>query len=137
MDRPNSSSQYKRVLEYAKPDSNKTRGFISSQKLWSCDCWWIANCVFKVNLLFFPCDKVKVFAEVFPDLDDSSSYLFDNNNFKVDHVSVEMFKKVIITLDFSKASDLDYIQFVVLKKWGETVIPGHYLAFQIDLGPNL
>ena len=70
----------------------------------------------KVNLLFFPCDKVKVFAEVFPDLDDSSSYLFDNNNFKVDHVSVEMFKKVIITLDFSKASDLDYIQFVVLKK---------------------
>lgn len=91
----------------------------------------------KVNLLFFPFDKVKVFAEVFPDLDNSSSYLFDNNNFKVDHVSVEMFKKVIITLDFSKASDLDYIQFVVLKKWGETVIPGHYLAFQIDLGPNL
>ena len=37
----------------------------------------------KVNLLFFPCDKVKVFAEVFPYLD-----LFDNNNFKLDHINL-------------------------------------------------
>ena len=42
----------------------------------------------KVNLLFFPFDKVKVFAEVFPYLDDSSSYLFDNSNFKLDHINL-------------------------------------------------
>ena len=85
------SNRCKRVLEAAKlAYANKTKEFITSQKLGSCDFWWIANSVPNKGKSAIPAlfngpdvlssatDKAKLFAENFSmnfNLDDLGIFL--------------------------------------------------------------
>ena len=129
------SNHWKRVLEAAKlADFNKTKEFITSQKLGSWDFWQIANSVLNKGksaipplfndpeVLLSASDKVKLFAENFSEnssLDDSGISLPvfpSRTNLKLHNISVtpKMVKKVITNLDMSKASGPDCIPVVVL-----------------------
>ena len=126
----------KRVLEAAKlAYGNKTKEFITSQKLGSRDFWQIANSVLNkgksaiptlfnnLEVLSSASDKAKLFAENFSknsNLDDSGISLPvfpSRTNLKLHNISVtrKMVKKVITNLDLSKASVPDCIPVVVLK----------------------
>ena len=126
----------KRVLEAAKlAYPNKTKEFITSQKLGSRDFWRIANSVLNKGKSAIPSlfngpevypsasDKAKLFAENFSlnsNLDDSVVYLPvfpSRTNLKLHNISVtpKMVKKVVMNLDLSKASGPDCIPVVVLK----------------------
>ena len=126
----------KRVLEAAKlAYANKTKEFITSQKLGSCDFWWIANSVPNKGKSAIPAlfngpevlssatDKAKLFAENFSmnyNLDDSGISLLvfpSRNNLKLRNISVthKMVRKVIMNLDLCKASSPNCIPVVVLK----------------------
>ena len=126
----------KRVLEAAKlAYANKTKEFITSQKLGSCDFWWIANSVPNKGKSAIPAllngpevlssatDKAKLFAENFSmnyNLDDSGISLPvfpSRKNLKLRNISVthKMVRKVIVNLDLCKASSPNCIPVVVLK----------------------
>ena len=114
------------------------QGSITSQKLGSWDFWRIANSVlnkgksatpplFKTSeVLSSASDKAKLFAENFPensnlDVSGISLPVFASRaNHKPHNISVtpKMVKKVIMNLDFSKASGPDCIPIVVLKNCG-------------------
>ena len=109
--------------------ANKTKASITSQKLGSQDFWRIANSVLNKGKSATPplfnsqevlpsaSDKVKLSSEIFSknyNLDDSgiSLPLFPSRtNLKLHNISVtrKMVKKVIMSLDLSKASDPDCI----------------------------
>ena len=126
----------KRVLESAKlAYANKTKESISSQKFDSRDFWQIANSVLSKGksaipplfngseVLSFASDKAKLFAANFSmnsNLDDSgisSSVFPSGTNLKLHNISVTLKKvrKVVMNLDWSKASGPDCIPVVVLK----------------------
>ena len=126
----------KSVLEAAKLTyANKTKEFITSQKLGSCDFWQIASSVlnegksaipplFKgLEVLSSASDKAKLFAEKFSlnsNLDDSGVSLpvfLSRTNLKLHNISVtpKMVRKVVMNLDLSKAFGPDCIPVVVLK----------------------
>ena len=122
----------KRVLEAAKlAYANKTKEFITSQKLSSWDFWRIANSVLYKGrsaihgrVLSSASDKGKLIAKNFSNsnLDDSGISLPvfpSRTNLKL-HISVTptMVKKIIMNLDLSKASGPDCIPVVVLKNCG-------------------
>ena len=130
------SNHCKRVFDAAKlAYVNKTKEFITSQKLGSQDFWQIANSVFNkgksaipalfngLKVLSSASDKTKLFAESFSknsSLDDSviSLPVFPfRTNLKLHNISVtpKLVKKVIMNLNLSKASGPDYIPVVVLK----------------------
>ena len=130
------SNHWKRVLETAKlAYANKTKEFITSQKLGSRDFRQIANSVLnKYKSAIFPLfngpevlssasDKAKLFAQNFSknsNLDDSGISLpvfHSRTNLKLHNISVtpKVIKKVITNLDLSKASGPDYIPVVVLQ----------------------
>ena len=130
------SNRCKRVLEAAKHAyANKTKESISSQKFGSRDFWRIANSVLDkgrsaipplfsgLEVLSSPSDKEKSLAENFSmssNLDDSgiSVPVFPSrNNVKLHDISLssKMVKKVIASLDVSKASGSDCIPVVVLR----------------------
>ena len=109
---------------------------ITSQKLGSLDFWGIANSFLNkgksaipplfINgpeVLSFASDKAKLSAENFSknsNLDDSGislPFFPSRTNWKLDNISVtpKMVKKLIMNLDFSKASDPDCVPAVVLK----------------------
>ena len=113
------SNCFKRVLEAAKlAHANKTKESIISQKIGSQDFWCIANSVLRkgksviptvfngLEVLSSACDKVKLFAENFPNnsnLDDSGISLLvfsSRTNMKLHNSSVtpKMVKKVITNL---------------------------------------
>ena len=114
---------------------NKTKEFITSQKLGSRDFWQIANSVLNKGKSVIPplfnspevfssaSDKAKLFAENFSknsNLDDSGISLPvfpSRTNLKLHNISVtpKMVKKVVTNLDMSKASGTDCIPVVVLK----------------------
>ena len=119
------SNRCKRVLEAAKlAYANKTKESITSQKLGSHDFWRIANSVLNksksaipplfngLEVLFSASDKAKLFTENFSknsNLDDSGISLpvFPcRTNMRLYNISVtpKIVKKVIMNLDFSKAS---------------------------------
>ena len=127
----------KRALEAAKlAYANKTKESITSQKLVSRDFWRIANSVLNKGKSAIPplfngpevlssaSDKAKLFAENFSlnsNLDDSGVSLpvFPSRiNLKL-HISVtpKMVRKVVMSLDLSKASGPDCIPVVVLKNY--------------------
>ena len=115
--------------------ANKTKASITSQKLGSQDFWRIANSVLNKGKSAIPplfnsqevlpsaSDKAKLSSENFSknyNLDDSgiSLPLFPSRtNLELHNISVtrKMVKKVIMSLDLSKASDPDCIPVVVLK----------------------
>ena len=127
------SNQYKRVLEAAY--ANETKESITSQKLGSCDFWRIANSVLNKGKSVVPplfngpevlscaSDKAKLFAENFSlnsNLADSGISLpnfSSRTNLKLHNISVtpKMVRKVVMNLDFSKASGPDCVPVVVLK----------------------
>ena len=130
------SNRCKRVLEAAKlAYANKTKESITSQKLGFRDFWRIANSVLNKGKSAIPplanglevlpsaSDKAKLFAENFSknsNLNDSGISLPvfpSSTNLKLRNISVspKMVKKVIMNLDFSKASGPDCIPVVVLK----------------------
>ena len=130
------SNHCKRVLEAAKlAYANKTKESITSQKLGSNNFWRITNSVLNKGKPAIPplfngsevlssaSDKATLFAENFSEnsnLDDSgiSLPLFPSRtNLKLHNISVspKMLKKVIMSLDLSKASGPDCIPVVVLK----------------------
>ena len=130
------SNHYKRVLEAAKlAYANKTKESITSQKLGSRDFWQIANSVLNKGKSAIPplfnspevlssaSDKAKLFAENFSmnsNLDGSviSLPVFPSRtNLKLHNISVtpKMVRKVVMNLDWSKASGSDCIPVVVLK----------------------
>ena len=129
------SNRCKRVLEAAKlAYANKTKESITSQKLGSCDFRRIANSVLnKVKSAIPPLfngpevlssvsDKAKLFTKKFSlnsNLDDSGVSLPvfpSRTNLKL-HISItpKMVRKVVMNLDFSKASGPDCLPVVVLK----------------------
>ena len=126
----------KRVLEAAKlAYANKTKEFITSQKLGSCDFWRIANSVLNKDKSAIPplfndpdvlssaSDKAKLFAEAFSmnsNRDESGiclPVLSSSTNLKLSNIFVtpKMVRNVVMNLDLSKASGLDCIPVVVLK----------------------
>ena len=130
------SNRCKRVLEAAKLTyANKTKEYITSQKLGSRNFWRIANSVLNkgksgipplfngLEVLSSASDKAKLFAENF----SLNSYLDDSGvslpvfpsrtNLKLHNISVtpKMVRKVVMNLDLSKASGPDCIPVVVLK----------------------
>ena len=130
------SNRCKRVLEAAKlAYANKTKESVTSQKLGSRDFWRIANSVLDKGKSAIPplfngpkvlssaSDKAKLFAETFSknsNLDDSGISLpvfSSRTNLKLHNISVtsKMVKKVIMSLDLSKASGSDCIPVMVLK----------------------
>ena len=130
------SNRCKRVLEAAKlAYANKTKKFITSQKLGSRNFWRIANSVLNkgksaIPTLFngpeelsFASDKAKLFAENFSlnsNLDDSGVSLpvFPSRTYlKLHNISItpKMVRKVVMNLDLSKTSGPDCIPVVVLK----------------------
>ena len=130
------SNRCKRVLEAAKlAYANKTKESITSQKLGSRDFWRIANSVLNKGKSAIPplfngpevlssaSDKAKLFAENFSlnsNLDDSGVSLPvfpSRTNLKQHNISItpKMVRKVVMNLDFSKASGPDCIPVVVLK----------------------
>ena len=125
----------KRVLEAAKlAYANKTKEYITSQKLGSRDFQQIANSVLKkgksaitplfngLGVLSSASDKAKLFPKNFSmnsNLDDSSISLpvfHSRTNLKLHNISVtpKMVRKVVMDFDLSKASGLDCIPVVVL-----------------------
>ena len=129
------SNRCKRVIEAAKlAYPNKTKEFITSQKLGSCDFWQIAKSALNKGKSAIPplfndpdvlssaSDKAKLFAENFSKnfhLDDSGISLTvfpSRTNLKL-HISVspKMVKNVIMNLSLSHASGPDCIPVVVLK----------------------
>ena len=132
------SNRCKRVLEAAKITyANKTKESITSQKLGSRDFWRIANSVLNkgksaippvfngTEVLSSASDKAKLFAENFSlnsNLDDSGVSLpvfSSRTNLKLHNISVtpRIVRKVVMTLDLSKASASDCIPVVVLKNY--------------------
>ena len=129
------SNRCKRVLEAAKlAYANKTKEYITSQKLGSRDFWRIANSVLNKGKSAIPTlfngpevssasDKAELFAENFSmnsNLDDPDISLPafpSRTNLKVHNISVtpKMVRKVVMNLDLSKASGPDRIPVVVLK----------------------
>ena len=129
------SNRCKRVLEAAKlAYANKTKEFITSQKLGFCDSWRIANSVLNKGKSAIPLfngpevlssasDKAKLFTENFSlnsNLDDSgiSLHVFPSTtNLKLHNISVtpKMVRKVVMNLDLPKASCPDCIPLVFLK----------------------
>ena len=130
------SNRCKRVLEGAKlAYATKTKESITSQKLGSRDVRQIANSVYNKGKSAIPplfsgpevlssaSDKAKLFANNFfknSNLDDSgiSLPIFPSRtNLKLHNISItrKMVKKVITSLDSSKASAPDCIPVVVLK----------------------
>ena len=129
------SNWCKRVLEAAKlAYANKTKESITSQKLGSCDFWQIANSVLnkgksaiplfnRLEVLSSASDKGKLFAENFSlnsNLDDSGVSLPvfpSRTNLKLHNISVtpKMVRKVVMTVDLSKASGPYCTPVVVLK----------------------
>ena len=130
------SNRCKRVLEAAKlPYATNIKESITSQKFGSWDFWQIANSVLskcesaipplfnRLEVLPSTSDKAKLFAKNFSknsNLDDSviSLPVFPSRtNLKLYNISVtpKMVKKVITSLDSSKASGPHCIQVVVLK----------------------
>ena len=130
------SNRCKRVLEAAKLTyATKTKGSITSQKLGSWDFWRIANSVLNKGkstippqfngpeVLSFASDKAKFFAKIFSknsNFDDSGISLPvfpSRTNLKLHNISLtpKMVKKVITSLDSSKAFGPDCIPVVVLK----------------------
>ena len=130
------SNCWKRVIEAAKlAYANKTKEFITSQKLGSRDFWRIANSVLNKGKSAIPplfngpevlssaSDKAKLLAENFSknsNLDDSGIALPvfpSRTNLKLHNISVttKIIKKVIMNLDLSNASGPDCILVVVLK----------------------
>ena len=130
------SNHCKRVLEAVKlVHANKTKESITSEKLGSQDFWRIASSVPNKGksaipslfngpeLLSSASGKAKSFAENFSknsnldDLDISSPVFPSRTNLKLHNISVtyKMVKKVIVSLDSSKASGLDCIPVVLLK----------------------
>ena len=124
------SNRCKRVLEAAKVAyTNKTKEFIASQKLGSCEFWRIANSVLNKGksaippLLSSASDKAKLFAENFSlnsNLDGlgvSLPVFPSRTNLKLHNISVtpKMVRKVVMNLDLSKASGPNSIPVVVLK----------------------
>ena len=130
------SNHCKRVFDAAKlAYVNKTKEFITSQKLGSQDFWQIANSVFNkgksaipalfngLKVLSSASDKTKLFAESFSknsSLDDSviSLPVFPfRTNLKLHNISVtpKFVKKVRMNLNLSKACGPDYIPVVVLE----------------------
>ena len=126
----------KRVLEAAKlAYANKMKESITSQKLGSRDFWRIANSVLnkgksaipslfnELEVLSSASDKAKLFAENFSlnsNLDDSGVSLPvfpSRTNLKLQNISItpKMVRKVVLNLDFSKASGANCIPVVVLK----------------------
>ena len=126
----------KRVLEAAKlAYANKTKEFITSQKLGSRDLWRIANSVLnkgkstipplfnKPEVLSSASDKAKLFAENFSlnsNLDDSGVSLpvfHSRTNLKLDNISItpKIVRKVVMNLDLSKSSGPDCVPVVVPK----------------------
>ena len=133
-----SSNHCKRVLEAAKfAYADKTKESINSQKLGSRDFWRIANSVLNKGKSAIPplfngpevlssaSDKAKLFAENFSlnsNLDDSGVSLPvfpSRTNLKLHNISItpKMVRKVVMNLDFSKASGPDCIPVVVLKNY--------------------
>ena len=129
------SNRCKRVLEAAKlAYATKTKESIPSQKFGSRDFWRIANSVLNKGKSAIPplfngpevlssaSDKARLFAKNFSknsNLDDSGISLPvfpSRTNLKLHNISItpKMVKKVITTLDSSKASGLDCIPVVVL-----------------------
>ena len=130
------SNRSKRVLEAAKlAYANKTKEFITSQKLGSRDFWRIANSVLNKGKSAIPplfngpevlssaSDKAKLFAENFSlnsNLHDSGISLPvfpSRTNSKLHNISVtsKKVKRVILNRDLSKASGPDCIPVMVLK----------------------
>ena len=130
------SNHCKRVLEAAKlAYANKTKEYITSQKLRSRDFWRIANSVLNKRKSAIPplfngpevlssaSDKAKLFAESFSlnsNLDDlgvSLPVFPSRTNLKLLNISVtpKMVRKVVMNLDLSKASGPDRIPVLVLK----------------------
>ena len=130
------SNHCKRVLEAAKlAYANKTKESITSQKLGSRDFWQIANSVLNKGKFVIPplfngpevlssaSDKAKLFAKNFSknsNLDDSGISLpvfSSRTNLKLHNISItpKMVKKVIMSLDSSKAYGPNCIPVVVLK----------------------
>ena len=130
------SNRCQRVLEAAKlAYANKTKEYITFQKLGSHDFWQIANSVLNKGKSAIPplfngpevlpsaSDKAKLFAENFSknsNLDDSGISLPvfpSRTNRKLHNISVTLriVKKFIMNFDLSKASSLDCIPVVVLK----------------------
>ena len=130
------SNRCKRVLESAKlAYANKTKEFITSQKLDSRDFWQIASSVLNKGesaihplfngpeVLSSASDKAKLFAENFSknsNLHDSGIFLPvfpSRTNLRLQNISVtfKMVKKVIMNLNLPKASGPDFIPVVVLK----------------------
>ena len=130
------SNRCKRVLGAAKlAYANKTNESITSQKLGCQDFWQIANSVLNKGKSAIPSlfngpvvlssafDKAKLFAENFSknsNLDDSGISLPvfpSRTNLKLHDISItpKVVKKVIMNLDFSKASGPDCIPVVVLE----------------------
>ena len=126
------SNHCKRVLEAAKlAYANKTKEFITSQKLGSPVFWRIANSVLNKGKSAIPplfngpkvlssaSDKAKSFAEnlsLNSNLDHSGISLPvfpSRTNLKLHNISVT--PKIVINLDLSKASGPDCIPVVVLK----------------------
>ena len=129
------SNRCKRVLGDTKlAYANKTKESSTSQKLGSRDFWQIANSVLNkdksaipslfnsLEVLSAASDKAKLFAENFSmtsNLDDSGISLPvfpSRTNLKLHNISVipKMVRKVVMNLDFSKASGPDCIPVVVL-----------------------
>ena len=132
------SNHCKRVPEAAKVAyANKTKESITSQKLGSTEFWGFANSVPSKGksavpplfngpgMLSSASNKSKLLAENFsknsnPDDSIISLPVFPSRtNLKLHNITVtpEMFKKVIMNLDLSKASRPDCIPGVVLKNW--------------------
>ena len=130
------SNRCKRVLEAAKlAYANQTKESINSQKLGSRDFWRITNSALNKGksaippllngpeVLFSASDKAKLFAENFSmssNLDDSGISLPvfpSRTNLKLHDISVtpKMVRKVVMNLDWPKASGPDCIPVVVLR----------------------
>ena len=124
------SNHCKRVLEAAKlAYANKTKESITSQKLGSRDFWGIANSVLNQGKSAIPSlfNGPEVLSSASDknfslnsNLDDSgiSLHVFPSRtNLKLHNISVspKMVRKVVMNLDFAKASGPDGIPVVVLK----------------------
>ena len=130
------SNRCKRIPEAAKlAYANKTKEPITSQKLGSQNFWQIANSVLNKGKSAIPAlfngpevlpsasDKAKLFAKIFSlnsNLDESGISLpvfLSRTNLKLNNTSVtpKMVRRVVMKLDFSKASGPDCIPVVVLK----------------------
>ena len=130
------SNHFKRVLEAAKlAYANKTKESITSQKRGSHDFWRVANGVLskgksaiprvfnRPTVLSSASDKAKLLAENISlnsnlDVSGISLPVFPSRtNLKLHNISVtpKMARKVVMSVDLSKASGLDCIPVVVLK----------------------